>query len=254
MLADNPAADADDLVKDTTTALPPGRADRIDAAAGARRFLGALVRALQAAHARPREGGAGRRRQGEARQDEHRRASRRSPASSASSRSRPSSPSSAASRSTASWAPCRRARSRASSSASSGPLGPSAAEEILAEADALAAEGDAGGAAELYAAVLAQDPENVAALAALAKLHVELGDLEGAQALPRHGAGGKANDPAIAGARAAIELAEQAGSLGDLADLQRRVEADPARPSGALRSRPRPQRPRTARGSGRPPP
>jgi putative thioredoxin len=38
----------------------------------------------------------------------------------------------------------------------------------------------------------------------------------------------KANDPAIAGARAAIELAEQAGSLGDLADLQRRVETDPA--------------------------
>jgi putative thioredoxin len=37
----------------------------------------------------------------------------------------------------------------------------------------------------------------------------------------------KANDPAILGARAAIELAEQAGSLGDVADLQRKVEADP---------------------------
>jgi putative thioredoxin len=38
---------------------------------------------------------------------------------------------------------------------------------------------------------------------------------------------GKETDPAIAGARAAIDLAEQAASLGDLADLQRRVEADP---------------------------
>ena len=108
-----------------------------------------------------------------------------------------------------------------------GPIGPSAAEELLAEADRLAAEGDAGGAAELYAAILSQDPENAPALAALAKLHVELGDLEGAKRLLDAAPAAKANDPAILGARAAIELAEQAGSLGDVADLQRKVEADP---------------------------
>ncbi len=108
-----------------------------------------------------------------------------------------------------------------------GPLGPSRTEEILAEADRLAAEGDAGGAAELYAAVLSQDPENIVALAALAKLHVDLGDLENARRLLEMAPPAKANDPAILGARAAIELAEQAGSLGDVADLQRKVEADP---------------------------
>ncbi|GEO16221.1 thioredoxin [Microvirga aerophila] len=108
-----------------------------------------------------------------------------------------------------------------------GPLGPSQTDEILAEADRLAAEGDAGGAAELYAAVLSQDPENIAALAALAKLHVDLGDLENARRLLEMAPPAKANDPAILGARAAIELAEQAGSLGDVADLQRKVEADP---------------------------
>src|SRR5690348_2364284 len=59
-----------------------------------------------------------------------------------------------------------------------GPVGPSDVETLLAEADERAGEGDAGGAAELYAAVLAQDPENVAAIAALAKLHLELDDLE----------------------------------------------------------------------------
>ena len=37
----------------------------------------------------------------------------------------------------------------------------------------------------------------------------------------------KADDPAIVGARAAIDLAEQAGGLGDLADLERQIEADP---------------------------
>jgi putative thioredoxin len=108
-----------------------------------------------------------------------------------------------------------------------GPVGPSAAEDLLAEADALAAEGDAAGAAELYAAVLSQDPENVAAVVALAKLHVDLGDLEGARRFLAMAPAAKANDPAVAGARAAIELAEQAASLGDLASLQRRVEADP---------------------------
>jgi putative thioredoxin len=81
--------------------------------------------------------------------------------------------------------------------------------------------------AELYAAVLSQDPENTAALAALAKLHVEIGDLEGAKRFLAMAPAAKANDAAIAGVRAAIELAEQAASLGDLADLQRRVETDP---------------------------
>ncbi|HEY8566197.1 MAG TPA: thioredoxin [Beijerinckiaceae bacterium] len=108
-----------------------------------------------------------------------------------------------------------------------GPVGPSAAEALMDEAQALAAEGDAAGAAELYAAVLAQDPENVAAVAALAKLHLDLGDLEGAKRFLGMVPAAKANDPAVAGARAAIELAEQAADLGDTADLLRRLEADP---------------------------
>ena len=108
-----------------------------------------------------------------------------------------------------------------------GPLGPGATEELLAEADQLAAAGDMGGAAELYAAILQQEPENMTALAALVKLHVEVGDLEGAKRFLAMAPGAKENDPALAGARAAIELAEQAESLGDTADLQRRVDADP---------------------------
>jgi putative thioredoxin len=108
-----------------------------------------------------------------------------------------------------------------------GPLGPTAAEDLLAEAAALAAQGDAAGAAELYAAVLSHDPENLTALAALAKLHLDLGDVEGAKRFLAMVPEGKANDPAIAGARAAIELAEQAAALGDVGDLQRRVEANP---------------------------
>ena len=62
-----------------------------------------------------------------------------------------------------------------------GPVGPSPAEDLLAQADARAAEGDAGGAAELYAAVLAHEPEHAGAIGARAKLHLDLGDLEGAK-------------------------------------------------------------------------
>ena len=103
----------------------------------------------------------------------------------------------------------------------------SAADDLLAEAASLGAQGDAAGAAELYAAVLAQDPENVAALAALAKLHLDLGDVESARRFIAMAPQAKANDPALAGARAAIELAEQAASLGDLAEFQHRLEANP---------------------------
>lgn len=108
-----------------------------------------------------------------------------------------------------------------------GPLGPTATEDLLREAEALAAEGDAGGAAELYAAVLAQEPDNVAALAALAKLHLDLDDIEGARRFLAMAPPAKENDPALAGVRAAIELAEQAAALGDASDLKRRVDADP---------------------------
>ena len=102
-----------------------------------------------------------------------------------------------------------------------------AADELLAEAAERANEGDAAGAAELYAAVLAEDPENLTALAALAKLHVTLKDFEGARRFLDMVPAGKENHPDVAGARAALDLAEQAASLGDLADLERRIGADP---------------------------
>ncbi len=108
-----------------------------------------------------------------------------------------------------------------------GPVGPSAAEDLLAEAEAAAAAGDVTGAAELYAAVLAQEPDNASAIGALAKLHLDLDDLEGAKRFLAMAPAGKENDPAIAGARAAIDLAEQAASLGDVGQLQQQVAANP---------------------------
>src|SRR6266536_683383 len=66
--------------------------------------------------------------------------------------------------------------------------------DLLKSADDALAKGDAAGAADLYAQVLAQDNGNVAAVAA---------------------------------ARAALEVAEQAKSVGPIADLEQKVAANP---------------------------
>lgn len=108
-----------------------------------------------------------------------------------------------------------------------GPVGPGATEELIQAAQAAAEAGDAGGASELYANVLAAEPENVAALAGLARLHLDMGDLDGAKGILTGAPEAKANDPALAAVRAAIELAEQAASLGDTAELEARIAANP---------------------------
>jgi putative thioredoxin len=109
-----------------------------------------------------------------------------------------------------------------------GPMGPTPVEEILTEAAALAQVGDVTGAAELYGELLMQDPGNVAALGALAEIQVGLGDIEAARNVLAMAPAGKVNDPALAKARAAIEIAEQASALGEVQELMNRVEANPA--------------------------
>ena len=54
-------------------------------------------------------------------------------------------------------------------------------QDLLKTADAALAEGDAAGAAELYAQLLAQEPANVPALAGLTRCYVETGALEQAK-------------------------------------------------------------------------
>ena len=110
-----------------------------------------------------------------------------------------------------------------------GPLTASA-DALIAEADAAAAAGDAAGAASLYARVLTEDEANVKAIAGLAKLHVDAGDLEqamGVLALAPPPAPGKSVDPAIAAAQAALQLAEKAANVGDYSALAKRLAVNP---------------------------
>ena len=97
----------------------------------------------------------------------------------------------------------------------------------LKAADAALAAGDVAGAADLYAKVLAQDSANVGALAGLARAYVATGSLEPAKQTLASVPEAKRNDPAVAAARAALELAEQAKAVGPLAELEAKAAANP---------------------------
>jgi putative thioredoxin len=99
--------------------------------------------------------------------------------------------------------------------------------DLLKAADEALAKGDAAGAAELYAQVLAQDSGNVAALAGLARSYVRTGALEQAKQTLALVPEAKRGDSAVAAARAALELAEQAKSVGPLSELEQKVAANP---------------------------
>ncbi|MCF6444800.1 thioredoxin [Nereida sp. MMG025] len=95
-----------------------------------------------------------------------------------------------------------------------------AAEEMLAE-------GAAVDAAQTFAAVLGEDPNNAAAYGGLIRAHLALDDVEQAEAI-LNGAPAEISDaPELEAARAQLELAKQAASAGPLDDLRRAVEANP---------------------------
>ena len=99
--------------------------------------------------------------------------------------------------------------------------------EILKEAEAVLAEGDAAGAAQIYAEVLALDAANIAALAGLAKCYVTSGAVEQAKQTLAMVPESKRNDAAVKAVQAAIDLAEQAESVGPAGELEQKVAANP---------------------------
>jgi putative thioredoxin len=102
-----------------------------------------------------------------------------------------------------------------------------AAKDMLAAADAALAKGDAAGAAEICAQILAEDGANAAALAGLVRCYVQTGALDRARQTLAMVPDGKQSDAAVAAARAALELAEQAKTVGPIADLEQKVAANP---------------------------
>ena len=101
---------------------------------------------------------------------------------------------------------------------------PSEVDELLAMAFESLEVGDVGGAAQAYAQALQLEPENVKAIAGLARCYLTGGDTERAAEVVAMAPEG-AKDTELDSVRAALTLASAAG--GDTADLDRRLAADP---------------------------
>jgi putative thioredoxin len=99
--------------------------------------------------------------------------------------------------------------------------------DILKEAEAVLAEGDPAGAAQIYAEALALDATNIAALAGLAKCYVTTDAIEQAKQTLAMVPESKRNDAAVKAVQAAIDLAEQAQSVGPVTELEKQVAANP---------------------------
>jgi len=108
-----------------------------------------------------------------------------------------------------------------------GPAPANQADAFLEQAEDLLAAKDFAQAAQLYGAVMQMEPENVAAIAGLAQCYIGADELERAKQALELVPDEKRSDEAYTAAKAALDLVEQAASLGDLADLHDRIAKDP---------------------------
>jgi putative thioredoxin len=99
--------------------------------------------------------------------------------------------------------------------------------DALDQADEMLETGAAADAAEVYAAVLAENPEELRAVGGLARAQLALGNIAQAKALLDQVPPIKQHETPIAAARAAIELAEASAEAGETAELEARLTADP---------------------------
>jgi putative thioredoxin len=100
--------------------------------------------------------------------------------------------------------------------------------DLLKSADEALAANDFTTAADLYAQLLAADNANVAALAGLARCYVGTGSIDQAKKTLVLVPEAKRREAAVAAAQAAIDVAEQAKSVGPVSDLEAKVAASPA--------------------------
>jgi len=101
------------------------------------------------------------------------------------------------------------------------------AQDLLKVAEEALAQGATEEAIEIYNHLISEDPANLPALAGLARVQVELGKLDEAKATLAKVPEAKQGDAAVSAARAALELAVQAGSVGPTAELEQKVAANP---------------------------
>ena len=107
--------------------------------------------------------------------------------------------------------------------------GPSPIDAALDTADAALAENDIANAGGLYAEILNQDADNKRALAGLIRAYLKAGQTEKARAIVDQASPESQAADDVAGAIAALELAEAGSAMaGEIDSLRAKMEADPA--------------------------
>jgi putative thioredoxin len=99
--------------------------------------------------------------------------------------------------------------------------------EALEEAEKMLAAGAAVDAAQLFAAILGEEPENAAAFGGLARAHISMGELDQAEALLANAPPAIASAKEVEAARAQLALARQATDAGPVEEFRAALAADP---------------------------
>jgi putative thioredoxin len=99
--------------------------------------------------------------------------------------------------------------------------------EALTAAEEMLTQGAAADAAQVFASILQEEPENAAAYGGLVRAYLAAGEEQRAEALLDQVPAKIATAPEIEAARAQLRLNQQAASAGPVADLRAAVEANP---------------------------
>ncbi len=109
----------------------------------------------------------------------------------------------------------------------SGPPEAGELEELLSMGAESMRVGDPGGAAQAFAQALQMDPQNVKAIAGLARVYLEGGDADQARQIVAMAPPG-ASDPELDSVRTALELSANAPAPSEADGLEQAVRADPS--------------------------
>jgi putative thioredoxin len=99
--------------------------------------------------------------------------------------------------------------------------------ELLEHGKAALAQNDFALASRIYNEILGVEPENVAALAGMARAHLQTGNVDQAKLVLAGVPAKEKTNPDVVAVQASIDLAEQAKAAGPIGELKAKVAADP---------------------------
>lgn len=98
--------------------------------------------------------------------------------------------------------------------------------EAVAQADEMLAQGAASEAAQVFSAILGEDPKHAGAYGGLVRSYIAMGELDQAEAVLNGADAEISHAPELEAAHAQLQLARQAADAGPVDDLRAKVEAD----------------------------